>query len=278
MKCRFSFSGITVIAMILFFPVPFVFGAETEAPAAPFSKPGPNLLAVNLPGSDPPAESDVDIEDIIPLDEGVGETFYDPLEPFNRAMFYLNDKLYFRVFKPVALGYRFLVPQPARSGVKHFFSNLAMPIRFVNSVLQFKFHDAGAELSRFIINATIGLGGVMDPARELWDLQEKDEDFGQTLGFYHIGAGFYIYLPFFGPSDLRDGIGSIMDTGMYPVSYVIPTSQLGPIGYGSITVYKKINDTSLEIGKYENIKEDALDPYVYIRDAYYQYRKDKIER
>jgi phospholipid-binding lipoprotein MlaA len=275
-KYRFLFGGLALSALFLFPPVPPVFASDGVARPVRFPRPDSTLVAINTPGSGAPSDPIGDVEGLGLIDEEIGETFYDPLESFNRAMFFFNDKLYFWFFKPVARGYRFVAPEPAREGVKRFFSNLGMPIRFVNSILQLKFHDAGAEISRFVINTTIGLGGVMDPARGLWQLDQKNEDFGQTLGFYGVGGGVYLVIPFFGPSSLRDGIGLAFDTAMDPVSYVIPTSQLGPVGFGGITAYKWINETSLQIGQYENVRKDALDPYVYIRDAYYQRRKDEI--
>jgi phospholipid-binding lipoprotein MlaA len=276
LKYRFFFGGAAFLATVLFFGPSPAAGAETAAPAVRILPRQSLVVAVNVPGSDEPSDPVGDIGDLGLIGGETGETFYDPLEPFNRAMFHFNDRLYFWFFKPIARGYRFVVPEPARTGVKRFFSNLGMPVRFFNSLLQLKIHDAGAEISRFVINTTIGLGGVMDPARAMWELDPKEEDFGQTLGFYGVGGGVYLVIPFFGPTSLRDGIGLAVDTALDPVSYVIPTNQLGPVGFGGITVYKWVNETSLQIGKYEGIKKDALDPYVYIRDAYYQHRVDQI--
>jgi phospholipid-binding lipoprotein MlaA len=198
----------------------------------------------------------------------------DPLEPFNRAMYHFNDKLYFWVLKPVAQGYGKVVPETARIGVSNFFVNLAFPIRFVNCLLQANFKGAATELGRFTINTLWGIGGFLDLASSQdINLSKQDEDFGQTLGAYGIGQGFYINWPIFGPSSPRDTVGLVGDAFLTPYSY------LNPWYAGTGTwAYEKMNDTSLKIGDYESLKEAAIDPYVAIRDAYVQYRFKKVNR
>ncbi|MCK9275014.1 MAG: VacJ family lipoprotein [Syntrophales bacterium] len=201
-------------------------------------------------------------------------TIADPLEPFNRAMFQFNDTLYFRVLKPVAQGYSKVVPKPARSGISHFFDNLKFPIRFVNNLLQANFKGACSELGRFTVNTLWGVGGFLDPAskKEL-AIPEYDADFGQTLGMYGFGPGFYIVWPGFGPSSARDTLEIGTNIFLNPVSYVDP-------GYISIAAraYEIVNDTSLRIGDYEILKEAAIDPYVSLRHAYIQYREEMIRQ
>lgn len=199
---------------------------------------------------------------------------YDPIEPFNRAMFVFNDKLYFWVFRPVAWGYGYLVPEKARIGVSRFFSNITTPIRFTNSLLQFKFKPAGIELSRFVINTTIGVAGFMDPAKEKWKLNKHREDFGQTMGFFGAGPVLYINWPLFGPSNVRDTIGMAGDSFLDPTNYLFPHNQWAKVGVKS---YNKINETSLKIGFYEDLKKDAFDPYTFFRDAYNQHRESLIK-
>ena len=132
-----------------------------------------------------------------------------PLEPFNRAMYHFNDKLYFWLLKPVAQGYGKVVPEAARVGVSNFFANLAFPIRFVNCLLQANFEGAAAELGRFTVNTLWGVGGFLDPASSKdINLSKQDEDFGQTLGAYGLGQGFFINWPIFGPSSPRDTVGA----------------------------------------------------------------------
>jgi phospholipid-binding lipoprotein MlaA len=209
--------------------------------------------------------------------EGGGEAkvgIADPLEPFNRAMYHFNDKLYFWVLKPVAQGYKAIVPEVARIGVDNFFTNIAFPIRFVNCLLQANFRGATVEVGRFVLNTLGGIGGLLDPAsREDVGLAKQDEDFGQTLGVYGVGQGFYIVWPILGPSSPRDTLGLVGDYFTHPLFYYD-----GPwiIPWG-LWAYNKVNETSLRIGDYESLKEAAIDPYVAIRDAYVQYRFNKVK-
>ncbi|NNG11879.1 MAG: VacJ family lipoprotein [Halobacteria archaeon] len=196
----------------------------------------------------------------------------DPLEPINRGIFWFNDKLYFYLLKPVARGYRRVVPELMRVSVQNFFSNLATPVRFINSGLQFRFRDAGNELTRFAVNTTLGIGGFFDPAKEHFSIRMKDEDTGQTLGHYGFGPGIYLVLPVLGPSSFRDGIGLLADSRMDLVYYAWEDQD-----YIGAKVVDAINELSLDKDTYEGIKRDALDPYLFVRDAYIQYRQNKIK-
>jgi len=196
----------------------------------------------------------------------------DPLSPWNRAMFHFNDKLYFWLLKPLSRGYRAVIPTPVRSGVKNFFRNITMPIRMVSCLLQGKGRAASAELSRFLINSTVGVLGFGNPAKRWPELNPSEEDLGQTLGSYGIGNGFYIVWPILGPSTIRDSIGMVGDWVLNPVSYVDPTE-----AYLEIRAVETVNETSFKIGDYESLKEAAIDPYVAFRNAYIQYRKKKVE-
>jgi phospholipid-binding lipoprotein MlaA len=197
----------------------------------------------------------------------------DPLEPFNRAMYHFNDKLYFWVLKPVAQGYRKVVPEEARVGVGNFFANITFPIRFVNCLLQANFGGAASELGRFVINTIWGIGGLLDAASIPGiNLSKQDEDFGQTLGVFGLGQGFYINWPVLGPSSPRDTLGFAGDFFLHPFYFLAPWD----VSLG-IRAYERVNDTSLSIGDYESLKEAAIDPYVAIRDAYVQYRHKKVK-
>ncbi len=198
----------------------------------------------------------------------------DPLEPINRAFFHFNDKLYYWVLKPAAKGYSAIVPEPARKGIKNFFNNLSFPVRFVSCIFQAKFEGAGIEVDRFLINSTIGLAGFMDPAANKFGMKEYDEDLGQTLGSYGIGHGFFINWPFLGPSSVTDTIGSIGDAFLEPLNYVDMETKYDLALRG----FETVNKTSLKIGEYEDLKKAALDPYVALRDAYFQYRQNEIKK
>ena len=123
---------------------------------------------------------------------------YDPLETFNRGMFWFNDKLYFYLLKPIARGYRWIAPEPFRVAIGNVFSNLATPVRVINAGLQGKLGNTGNELVRFGTNSTLGILGMFDPAKQHFGLAKKNEDTGQTLGHYGIGPGPYLVLPSFG--------------------------------------------------------------------------------
>lgn len=198
---------------------------------------------------------------------------FDPIEPFNRGMFWFNDKLYFYLFKPIARGYR-VVPEPARESVSNFFSNLGTPVRFANALLQLKMEDAGTELGRLVINSTLGIGGLFDPAKAWFDLEKKEEDFGQTLGNYGVGSGFYIVWPLLGPSNSRDTVGMVGDFFLDPLHYV----EIKPVERIGLTTLDKETDLSLDKDTYESIQQEALDPYLFVRNAYEQYRDGKIKK
>ncbi len=211
------------------------------------------------------------------LEEPVG-TIADPLEPVNRAFFHFNDKLYFWVFKPVATGYKAVIPEDGRIGVRNFFSNLTTPVRLVNCLLQANPKCAGTETLRFVLNTTIGVAGLFDPAKKRFNLEKQDKDFGQTLGIWGMGPVFYIDLPILGPSSLRDGLGYAVDTSLNPQTYLAFYFVIA--GYASTGgwVLDKINEASLTLGEYEDLKKAALDPYIALREAYYQYRQNKIKK
>lgn len=198
-------------------------------------------------------------------------TVFDPIEPFNRAMFWFNDKLYFYFFKPVARTYR-VVPEPARKSVDNFFSNLATPVRLANSLLQFRVGDAGREVGRFVVNTTWGLAGLFDPAQKHLGWSKKDEDLGQTLGYFGVPAGPYLVLPVFGPSNPRDLIGRTGDGFLDPWPYVLDETW----EIMSVKIYERINWLSLDRDTYEAIKREQLDPYLFVRDAFMQRREALI--
>lgn len=202
------------------------------------------------------------------------ENLADPLEPINRTFFVVNDKLYFWVLKPVATGYKAVFPQDARLGVRNFFSNLTTPIRLVNCLFQAKFKGAGNEAVRFLLNTTLGLAGFLDPAKKELKIGKTDADFGQTLGVWGIGSGFYLNLPILGPLSLRDGVGYVGDLFLDPRTYLLNNRPVAGIGTRTLD---KVNETSLTIGEYEDLKKASLDPYVAVRDAYHQYRQHKIK-
>jgi phospholipid-binding lipoprotein MlaA len=143
-----------------------------------------------------------------------------------------------------------------------------------NCLLQFKFRGAAKETTRFLINSTLGVAGFFDPAKKGFNIDKQQEDFGQTLGFYGIGPVFYVDWPILGPSSARDTVGFATDFFLNPWNYLFEYPVLVSAGLGALD---QVNNTSLTLGTYEDLKEAALDPYIAMRDAYYQYRLQKIQ-
>jgi phospholipid-binding lipoprotein MlaA len=198
----------------------------------------------------------------------------DPLYIWNKGMYHFNDKLYFWVLKPLAKGYKAITPDIFRTGVKNFFYNVMMPIRFVNCILQGKGNAAASEFTRFVINTTIGVLGLVDIASQYPELNlPDDEDLGQTFAKYGIGNGFFIVWPILGPSTLRDLIGSVGDAYLNPLIYIEPFEAQMAVRGANL-----VNKTSFHIGEYEALKEASVDPYVAMRNSYLQFREKKIKQ
>jgi phospholipid-binding lipoprotein MlaA len=225
-----------------------------------------------VPSADTATSDDADFD---LLEEDLANktvTINDPIESWNRWMFGANDVLYFWVLKPVAQGYSAVIPEPGRIGIRNVFQNITTPIRLANCVLQGKFHDAGNEINRLVINTTWGIGGVFDPALKHGKIKIADEDFGQTLAVYGFDNGCYLVWPLFGPSTLRDSAGMGGDYFLNPV-YYIKDSKV-KVGVSAVRI---TNTTSLKIGEYEAFKKAAVDPYIALRNAYIQYRNKEIQ-
>ncbi len=195
----------------------------------------------------------------------------DPLQPVNRAFFKFNDKLYCWVLKPTSKGYSKVVPRPARNCVRRFFDNVKFPIHLVNNLLQLKLKAAGVETGRFVVNSTVGVGGLFDPAKH-WKINPHPADFDQTLGFYGVGPGIYFDWPIFGPSSARGTAGLAADGALSPWGYI------GPFAVAvAVPAYREVNGASLRAGEYESFKQATLDPYVAMRSAYYESRANVVE-
>ncbi|MCE5335556.1 MAG: VacJ family lipoprotein [Desulfobacteraceae bacterium] len=198
----------------------------------------------------------------------------DPYENFNRAMFKLNDRIYFWVLKPTGIVYAAYFPPGLRGAVRNAFSNFVFPARFVNSTLQGRMDNAGTELARFLLNSTLGLAGLVDVAQIHFNLAPSDRDFGQTLAHWGAGSGPYLMIPVLGPSNPRDLIGYAADSAMDPMFWIPAEWWVSP----TVKAGKIVNNASLRIGEYEDLKKSALDPYVAIRDGYTQYRNNQIKK
>jgi phospholipid-binding lipoprotein MlaA len=195
---------------------------------------------------------------------------YDPWEGFNRGIFWFNDKADAYVLEPVARGWDWLTPERVQESVRNFFFNLRFPINTVNNLLQADLHDAAAHIARFMVNTTIGLAGLFDPASD-WGLVLQEEDFGQTLGRWGVGPGPYLVVPIFGPSTVRD-------VTRFPVDGFI--SGIGFTGYGNLFagayVVEAVNFRAENLETVERAKEASLDYYSFVRNAYLQRRQALI--
>jgi len=205
-------------------------------------------------------------------DEDDVELIPDPLMEVNKGFYHFNDKLYFWLLKPVARGYKFIIPVEFRSVIQNVFYNIRFPVRFVNCLLQGKGQKAVAEASSFFVNSTIGILGMADAASHWPHLSPSKEDLGQTFAVWGIGNGAFLTIPFIGPSSMRDGLGLVGDMFLDPFFWVDMDLETRIALRGGETV----NDTSFRIGQYEALKEAAIDPYVAIRNAYVQNRNKMI--
>jgi phospholipid-binding lipoprotein MlaA len=196
-----------------------------------------------------------------------GPAEYDPLEPFNRKIFWFNDKVDVYVLEPAAKGWDFVVPRRVETSISNFFFNLRFPIETLNDLLQGKFRYAASDVGRFVVNTTVGVAGFFDPATG-WGMPLHWEDFGQTLGWWGAGPGAYLVLPILGPSDVRDGSGLVVDYA----SSVTPFFVNGYILLGARTV-DVVNTRAQYLETVAKAKESAFDYYTFVRNAYLQRRR-----
>ncbi len=195
----------------------------------------------------------------------------DPYESFNRAVYKFNDALDSAVIKPAATGYKAVVPSPVRNCVSNVFSNVGQLWSAVNSALQGKGEECANTLMRFAVNSTFGFAGCIDIASEVPGLERKNEDLGQTLGKWGVGAGPYLVLPLFGPSTVRDAAGLTVESMADPVS----TSD-NVRARNSATALRIVSRRAELLDASRILEGAAIDPYAFLRDAYLQRRVDQI--
>lgn len=205
------------------------------------------------------------------LEEFAGPEIYDPLERGNRLVFRFNRQIDRFIWDPVTRGYRFLVPAPARRSVVRAFLNLNTPIYLVNNLLQLRFRDAAETLGAFVINTTVGVGGLLDAGQAV-GLDPQPADFGQTLALAGVGNGPYLVVPIIGPSTLRDGVGGVVDRFFHPLTYLIGiTPQL--MWGGGVGISRRAETEA----KLKVLEESSLDFYSVLRSAYMQTRQHSID-
>ncbi|MZH46176.1 MAG: VacJ family lipoprotein [Nitrospinae bacterium] len=223
--------------------------------------------------------SSQDVEDYEDLEDPfAGDTkdlpiLTDPLEGYNRWMFGVNESLYDHVLEPVARGYRNVVHENLRIGIKNLFSNAMAPVKFFSSLLQLDFEKSGRVLARTLINTTFGIGGLADVAGEEYNIEDVNEDFDQALGSYGIPTGPYVVLPFFGPSTARNIVGRAADGFLSPAFFLAPGFEIS----AGVTLEENINAVSFIVDDKKQLEESALDEYESIRDFYHQYRHGLVK-
>lgn len=186
----------------------------------------------------------------------------DPLENANRVTFGFNEHFYHWVADPVSKAFAFVVPDPARRMIRRFFDNLEEPVTFANDVLQLAPRRAGHTLGRFVVNTTVGLGGLFDPATHL-GLESEDTDFGETLAIYGTPRGVYLVIPVLGPSTARDAVGELVDSLMRPDTWLLgTTTQIFMTTGSGLATY------DIERDRLDALRETSVDFYASLRGAY----------
>lgn len=203
----------------------------------------------------------------------------DPLEPMNRAIFQFNRGLDTLILKPFAIMYTVFLPPRFQRGIHNFLNNLQTPVILANDLLQTNMNNAGVTFTRFLINTTLGVGGLDDPATELgWERHE--DDFGKTLAVWGVGEGPYLMLPVIGPSNPRDGFGRAVD------SFILdPLGLLGAIGNDAVFPYSltrsavtAVDTRSRFIDEFDEVEKTSLDFYAAIRSLYRQNRRNDVDK
>lgn len=206
----------------------------------------------------------------------------DPLEKYNRKIYVFNDTFDKYFFKHVAKTYRIIIPKKARNSIRNFLQNIFKPVSIANSVAQGKFENALATFSSFLINSTVGIGGIFDVSG-IKGIKYNEEDFGQTLGHYDVGSGLYLMVPFLGPSTARDLSGKLVDTTINPIGFnylkVGGDDNLLDDEYRfGIAALSAIDSRENLLDILDDIQKESFDPYVTIRSAYLQRRISEIKK
>lgn len=191
--------------------------------------------------------------------------FKDPLKVINRPIFKFNDIVYRYFLSPVSKGYQTVMPEPVGNSVGNFFSNIREPLFSLNNLFQAKPRQSGTSLLRFVINSTVGVLGLFDPADSWWDIEKHDTDFGDTLAYHGVGYGAYIVLPLLGPSDLRDGGSRLFDWAAHPLNAIDHERTKTTLKY-----YEGFHDIAPTLSEYPEVVADRDDPYTFIRNFYLQ--------
>jgi len=195
----------------------------------------------------------------------------DPFEPWNRAMFEVNEVVDGHFVKPVAEGYVKFVPEPIRTGIANFFGNIDDLFIGINNVLQGNGNRAGDDFGRVLLNTTFGLGGILDLA-SMMGIEKHNQDFGITFGKWGIEPGPYLFIPLFGPTTVRDGTGTLIRYYLGPITYIVNDVPVRNILYG--VGYLNLRAQALEAESV--VSTAAIDKYTFIRNAYLRARRYQV--
>ncbi len=193
----------------------------------------------------------------------------DPWERMNRTTYKFNDKVDKAILRPLARGYHKVTPGFAQTGVRNFMDNLNYSIVMLNDLLQGQIKPFFSDTLRLVVNTTIGIGGLFDPATRM-GIDKNDRDLGQTFGKWGIGSGPYVVLPFLGPSDVRDAFGRLGDDFSTPRQYI--RNPYWDYGLWALDVL----DTHARLLPLDRVLDSAYDPYAFLRNAYLQNRDFKV--
>ena len=229
--------------------------------------PGTTVEAGDAAAAQMPNQAELDAEDIY-----AQKLVPDPWEGFNRKMHGFNNAADKFVLRPLAVGYKKITPEPVQAGVSRFFANLSMPVTVVNQALQGRPGDATGSLGRFAVNTTVGIVGVFDPASHFGMPGRNDEDFGQTLATWGWRDSRYLVLPLLGPRTVRDALGIVGDQPLSPIA------QIQDSGVASGLQALEIVDVRTRLLPIDQFRRDALDDYVFVRDAWIQRRNHQIQQ
>lgn len=206
-------------------------------------------------------------------DEDADIKVADPIEPVNRGVFWINHQLYTYLAKPFSSAYKFVLPELVRKGIRNAYDNIRFPVRFVNHTLQGRLDRTALETGRFVVNSTVGVGGLMKPADKIPALADVPKsDTGQTFAKWGIPHGPYLVFPLLGPTSCRDLVGTAGDTALNPVTWV-------GIMFGSaawttaVTAPSGAHSVPDQMDRYDAATKDTLDPYIAARTSYVQYRE-----
>lgn len=249
MQIDMFFASIRRFCIVLL-AVGFVLGAGLATPAA--------------------AEADSGVQ----IAQAPADTANDPLETFNRNIFEFNEFLQKYLLRPLAEAYKFILPDFLEEGVHNILLNLRAPVILANDILQFEGGRALETVERFLINSTIGVAGFMDVAADM-GIPGHNEDFGQTLGSWGVGEGFYLVLPLLGPSNPRDAIGLVADLFLDPLTQWADNSNRDEINYArtgvtAVDIYSRVMDDL------KKLKETSIDYYAAVRSITRQRREAEI--